>query len=126
MGLTRTVRYPAEPPAWAAVAKLLTAGGYPVRMGMIDGELAFPDEEPAEPWRELRLNTPGGTVTLRRGPDRIDLVVWGNAAGELLQGWNALAWACAAAGDGVVVTEAGDVAAADFLRTADLPDALRK
>jgi hypothetical protein len=44
---------------------------------MIDGELAFPDEEPPEDWRELRIGTPEGMmVTIRRERDRVVLVVW--------------------------------------------------
>ena len=46
---------------------------------MIDGELAFPAEEPAEAWQELRVSAPIGMVTLRREADGIRLVTWGNA-----------------------------------------------
>jgi hypothetical protein len=116
MGLTLSVTFPASPPAWADVARLLAERGYPVQMRMIDGQLAFPDETPTEPWRELRVATPGGgMITIQRGADRVALVVWGNADGALRQGWHALAWAFTQVGQGTVE------GAADL----DLPDALR-
>jgi hypothetical protein len=37
-----------RPPPWLAVRQLLASGGFPVQVRMIDGELAFPDEEPSE------------------------------------------------------------------------------
>ncbi len=46
---------------------------------MIDGQLAFPDEEPAADWRELRVGTPQGMVTVRRGKERMVFVTWGNS-----------------------------------------------
>jgi hypothetical protein len=59
---------------------------------MIDGELAFPDEEPPQNWRELRLGTADGMmVTVRREGDRVVLVVWGNSDASLIRAWNALA-----------------------------------
>ena len=126
MGMDQAVTFAGGAvPAWDAVRDLLGAGGYPVQTRMIDGELAFPDEAPPEGWRELRVGTPGGMVTLRREPGRVVCVTWGNAQGELLQAWNALAWAFAEAGGGRVETPSGPLAAADFRRTADLPPALR-
>ena len=42
-----------------ASAELLTVLRLPGRsMRMIDGELAFPDEQPPESWAELRVGTP--------------------------------------------------------------------
>ena len=52
---------------------------------MIDGELAFPDETPADAWRELRVGTPQGMVTVRRDRDQVVLVTWGNAAVDLVR-----------------------------------------
>jgi hypothetical protein len=107
MGLDRAVIFPGRPPTWPALKSVLTAEGVAVQMRMIDGQLAFPDEEPAEDWRELRLAGPGGMVTLRREADRLSLVIWGNADAALLRFWNTLAWACAAAGGGQVQTPEG-------------------
>jgi hypothetical protein len=93
---------------------------------MIDGELAFPDEEPPESWRELRLATPEGmVVTARREQDRVVLVVWGNADAELLRAWNAITWAFADAAKGHVQAADGLQTAAEYWRRADLPQALR-
>jgi hypothetical protein len=127
MGMEQAVTFAGgRVPAWGAVRDLLAGRDYPAQTRMIDGELAFPDEEPPEPWRELRVGTPGGMVTLRREPDRVVCVTWGNAEGDLLRAWNALTWAVAEAGGGRVESAAGPLAAADFRRTADLPAALRE
>src|SRR5205814_1612460 len=61
MGMSQTVTFSqGKPPAWPAVRDLLAGRGYPVQMRMIDGELAFPDEEPPETWRELRVASSQG------------------------------------------------------------------
>ena len=60
---------------------------------MVDGELRLPEEEVPTVWQELRVGTPQGMVTVRREPDRVRLVTWGNADAAMLQAWNALAWA---------------------------------
>jgi hypothetical protein len=86
-------------------------------MRMIDGQLAFPDEEPPEGWRELRLAGPGGMVTLRRETDRLNLVIWGNAEAALLRFWNTLTWACAACGGGRVQMPEGTLDAEAFRQT---------
>jgi hypothetical protein len=95
-------------------------------MRMIDGQLAFPDEAPPEGWRELRVGTPGGMVTIRRETGQMVLVVWGNADAGLRQAWNALAWAMAEAGGGQVRTAEGALGAADYRGRAELPEALRE
>jgi hypothetical protein len=79
MGMDQTVIFRTTAPTWTAARDLLAARGYPVQMMMIDGQLAFPDEEPPEPWGELRLGTPLGMVTVRRQAARLDFVTWGNA-----------------------------------------------
>jgi hypothetical protein len=112
-------------PAWSAVRDLLASLGYAVQVRMIDGELAFPDEEPPETWRELRVGAPEGMITLRRSTEGMSFVTWGKADAGLRQAWNALTWVFARAGGGVVQTPQGAVDAATFHRTADLPQALR-
>ena len=80
MGMEQTVIFPGKPvPSWTAARDLLAARGLPLQMRMIDGQLAFPDEEPPEPWSELRFNLPGGMVTVRREGERLVFVAWGNA-----------------------------------------------
>jgi hypothetical protein len=127
MGMEQVVTFAGgSVPPWSAVQQLLASHTYPVQLRMIDGELAFPDEQPTEPWREVRVGLPGGMVTLRREPDRVVCVTWGNAQGELLQAWNALTWALAEAGGGRIESPSGPLSAADYRQTADLPPALRR
>jgi hypothetical protein len=112
-------------PAWPTVSDLLARSGFSVQVRMVDGELTFPDEVPSETWRELRLGTPQGMVTVRREPGRVVLVVWGNADATLREAWNALTWAFAAAGAGQVLSAAGPQDADAYRRTVDLPAGLR-
>jgi hypothetical protein len=122
MGMDQTITFGNKPPpTWEAVRSLLAHCGLPVQLRMIDGELAFPDEAPPATWRELRLGLPPGMITLRREEDRLVCVTWGNADAGLRQAWNAVAWACAAAGDGLVNGQD----AATFQQNADLPPELR-
>jgi hypothetical protein len=95
---------------------------------MIDGQLAFPDEKPPDSWHELRLATSDGmAVTARREQDRLALVVWGNADVKLIQAWNAITWAFAAAGNGQIQTGAGRFQTpAEFIGNADLPPMLNE
>jgi hypothetical protein len=126
MGMEQRVTFGGGPgPSWPELRDFLAGRGYPVQMRMIDGELAFPDEEPPEAWRELRLGTPGGMITLRRDADGMTLVTWGNADAAMRQAWNALTWAAAEAGGGKVGTSSGELSAEEYLKTSDLPDALK-
>jgi hypothetical protein len=108
-------------PAWPEVQELLSGCGFAVQVRMIDGQLAFPDEIPPPAWGELRLGTPLGMVTVRREPGQVRVVTWGNADDALRRAWNALAWAFAEAGAGVVHGDRGDLAAGAFRKAADLP-----
>jgi hypothetical protein len=123
--MEQTVLFPpGNLPTFDAIRSLLAARGFPLQLRMIDGELAFPDEQPSESWRELRVSTPQGMITLRRDADRIAFVTWGNADRSLTQAWNALVWACAHAGSGQILTEHGPVSADDYRQIADLPEGL--
>jgi hypothetical protein len=121
MGLELSVKFSGEVPAWATMRAMFDRMQYPVQVRMIDGELAFPDEEPPAAWRELRLGTPGGMVSVRREPSRATFVIWGNADANLLRARNALVWAFAEAGAGVVLTDAGERSAAAFRSANELP-----
>ena len=126
MGMEQTVVFPpASPPAWDALRSLLAARGFPVQLRMIDGELAFPDETPPETWSELRVGTPQGMITLRRGADRVAIVTWGNADAAMRQAWNAVTWAAAACCGGRVETPGGPVDADAYLAAGDLPPVFR-
>jgi hypothetical protein len=53
-------------------------------LAMIDGQLCLPDAAIPPGWKELRVRTPAGMVTLARRPDGIALLVFGNAGPELV------------------------------------------
>jgi hypothetical protein len=112
--------------SWPAVRDLLVARGFAVQLRMIDGELAFPHEEPPENWRELRIGTTAGSlVTVKREQDQLVLVVWGNADAGLVETWNALTWAFAHVSDALIETPAGPQSSGQYWNRADLPAALR-
>ena len=102
MGMELTIAFRTSSPAWPAVRDRLAQRGLSFQILMIDGELAFPDEHPPDPWHELRLKTPHGMITARREPHRIVLVTWGNADPALLEQRNVLAQVFAECGDGFV------------------------
>ena len=114
MGVQLSVTFPAGEPTWPAVAaKLAEAGVAPV-VRMIDGLPAFPDEQPEEGWRELRLGFPAGMVTLARDPAGWRCVVWGTDDPALHRAQSLCAWAAASAGGGLVHTPAGPLPADQF------------
>ena len=126
MGIEQSISFADQPiPSFTAVRDFLGPRGFPLQMGMIDGRLAFPDELPEANWRELRLRTPQGMVTVRRDGTRLIFVTWGNADASMLQAWNAVVWAFAAVGDGRVETPEGLVDAETYRQHVDLPAALR-
>jgi hypothetical protein len=53
-------------------------------------------------------------VTLRRGPNTLSCVIWGNADGALRAAWHTVVWACAAAGPGQIDSPNGPVTAEQF------------
>ncbi len=114
-----------RPPSWPAVRDLLLRRGLAVKMRMIDGQPAFPDEEPADGWREVRVAAADGMVTVRWDGARLIFVTWGNAGPAVLQARNALAWAFAEAGPGTIDAGGGALDAATFLASADLPESLK-
>lgn len=121
MGLDRTVRFPAgELPAWDLIKSHLARLGEPAPLRMIDGQLAFEDEVPEPGWRELRVSVGPGMVTVRRSGDSVTCVVWSNADAALLAARDQVAWACAAAGGGAVVTESGPLPAPAFAQVSDI------
>jgi hypothetical protein len=123
--MDQTITFAAVP-LWTDVRDLLARSGLVVQMRMIDGQLAFPDEEPPQTWRELRVAVAeGGMVTVRREAEGVRCVTWGNADAAARHAWNALAWALAEAGSGQVQTPKGVMDAATYRRWAELPDGLR-
>ncbi|HTU20325.1 MAG TPA: hypothetical protein VMG10_19835 [Gemmataceae bacterium] len=126
MGMEQTVSFAAKSiPAYPAVRDFLAQRGFPLQMGMIDGQLAFPDELPPDSWREVRLRTPQGMVTVRRDGERLVFVTWGNADAAMLQAWNALVWAFAEVGGGRVETPEGALDARTYQERVELPVGMR-
>lgn len=108
MGMETKVTFaPGTIPAYPAVRGLLVEQGYPIEVRMIEGELAFPDEEPPASWRELRLAGAGNMVTLRRTDSAIAFVVWGNADAGMLEARDRMMWAFAQLADGRIETDEG-------------------
>lgn len=105
-------------PSWSVLTQFLAARKFPIDLRMVDGELAFPDETPPETWRELRIGTPGGMITIRRESDGMTVVVWGNADLKMRQSWNAVAWALAHLTGGTVAGQSAEA----FAAAAELPD----
>ena len=125
MGMDRKVVLPLDTlPSWARLAEFFTALQFPVKMMMIDGELSFPDDQPPDTWRELRVGTPLGMVTLRREDDGVRVVTWGNAEGPLRQAWDAMTWALAEVFGGAIEDHEGTLSAQEFARKAELPAGL--
>lgn len=96
MGMTTHITI-AAPVQWPTIVATLAAQGIAVQMRLIDGQLAFPHEQPGETWRELRVASNGKMVTLARKEQGIDLVCWGNADEESLKFRDALAAALTSA-----------------------------
>jgi hypothetical protein len=69
------------------LATALTAlgrGGVACQVLMVDGQLVPPAAPPPASWTEVRLRTPAGMVTVRRRGDQATVLVFGNAAPEVL------------------------------------------
>ena len=107
MGMERGITFEGPAPTWTDIHNQMSAAGLTIHLRMIDGLPAFPDEIPADGWRELRISTSGGMMTLRLEPGRLSIIVWGNAGPDLLRQWDAVVQACAAAAKGVVQTPEG-------------------
>jgi hypothetical protein len=62
----------------------LGAAGLPSTVAMVDNVLQGPGATPpASSWRDVRLRTPAGIVTLRRVSGGVAVVVFGNADDRL-------------------------------------------
>src|SRR5207253_2051040 len=115
MGMERTIQFATtETPSWDAIRVQLQRLGDGATLRMIDGLPAFPDEIPEPGWRELRVGTPAGMITLRRSSASLVCTTWGNADDALKATWDQLCWACAAAGCGTIDSPAGPLSADGF------------
>jgi hypothetical protein len=84
----------ARPLAEALAA--LAAGGLVCQIVMVDGQLVHPSAAAPVTWREVRLRTPAGMVTLARRVD-VAVTVFGNADAALLETRDRIARALSAA-----------------------------
>jgi hypothetical protein len=57
----------------------LANAGITAMVVMLDGQLVAPGAPLAAGWRDARLRTPAGTVTLARRPGQVAVVIFGNA-----------------------------------------------
>jgi hypothetical protein len=79
------------------VLDALGAAGVPTAVAMADNALRPPTAPPPEEWRDVRLRTPAGMVTLRRQERGIAVLVFGNADAALQAAQRAVADAVRAA-----------------------------
>lgn len=75
----------------ASLLRALSAEGFPTTIMMVDGALVLPTAPPPHTWRDLRLRTPAGTITLARRPTGYAVVVFGNAAPALVDAQSRIA-----------------------------------
>ena len=126
MGMEHVVRFPGEAsPDLRRVLALLAEHNFPVQVRMVDGELTMPDEVPPDGWKEVRLGTPAGMVTLVRHGREVHVVTWGNADERMQRAWNAMAWAVAKAGSGQILRPEGLQNPDEFRASVPMPDVLR-
>ncbi len=81
MGLTVSV--PASDAPLSDLLARVRAAGIDASVMMLDGQLCAPNAALPATWREARLRTPAGTVTMKRAAGAIELVVFGNATPAL-------------------------------------------
>lgn len=85
------------PDLGSALARL-RSDGVTCQVLMVDGELRLPTLPPPVGWRDVRLRTPGGTIALKRRPDGVAVVAFGNAGPDVLAICQRVAAALAASG----------------------------
>ena len=62
-----------------ALVELLRTAAPDAMVVMVDGNFLAPGRPLPEGWRDVRVRTPAGTLTLLPRPDGIEVVVFGNA-----------------------------------------------
>ena len=67
----------------AALLAKLAAEGFASSIMMVDNQLRMPNAAAPAAWHDVRLKTPGGTVTLTRRGGAIAVMVFGNADAAL-------------------------------------------
>jgi hypothetical protein len=126
MGMEYTIQFsPAGVPTLARILAVLAEQNFPVQVRMVDGELTLPHEVPPDGWKDVRLGTPSGMVTLVRQGEELAVVTWGNADDALRRAWNAVAWATAKAGKGRITGPGGQQSTEEFRSAVPMPEVLR-
>jgi hypothetical protein len=90
MGQELVVACAGDCPLAPLVARV-AAAGLPCLVAMVDGVLCALGAPPPADWRDARLRTPAGTVTLRREAGAVRVVVFGNADAALLEAQRTIA-----------------------------------
>ena len=114
MGIQYDVHFENEIPPFAKVRELLARSGKKFGMRMIDGELAYPDDEPPATWSELRVALAKEMITLRRAGSTVSVLAWGNADDSMRQAWEAVTWAIAESGRGLIHDEGRTLSPEEF------------
>jgi hypothetical protein len=83
MGLSTLVPV-RETPSLTALLEALAKQGLPSTILMIDNQLVSPKVPPPSAWRDVRLKTPAGTVSIKREAAGVSVTVFGNADPALL------------------------------------------
>ena len=83
MGMELAVQRSADGVSIRGVLEVLSRGGMVCTVMMVDGQLVMPGSEPPAGWRDVRLRTPSGMVTVTRKPTGLSVVVFGNADAAL-------------------------------------------
>ena len=117
MGMEYVVEPADELPKLASIREILAGEGYSLQTRMIDGQLAFPDEEPKGPWSELRVAINKNMITLRHDGRAIHVLTWGNADDAMQVVWKSLVWAIAESSKGKVISPDGVLSASEFRET---------
>ena len=63
----------------APLLERLAASGFPSSVAMVDNQLWSPRAAPPGQWRDVRLRTPGGIVTLVHRAEGVAVVIFGTA-----------------------------------------------
>lgn len=93
MGLELVVARSSPLELAAALGRL--AAIWAAQVVMVDGRLHAPGAPVPAGWRDVRLHTTAGMLSLKRRPDGIAVVVFGNAEGPLVDAQQAVAAALA-------------------------------
>jgi hypothetical protein len=78
-------------PSLSQLLEKLAQANLPSSIIMIDNQLVSPKVPPPTTWRDVRLKTPAGTVSLKLEPAGVSVTVFGNADEKLVAAQQAIA-----------------------------------